>query len=41
MSLNPLVTRYEIPQIPEGFITLMGISNSVYLGSKFTELGAP
>jgi hypothetical protein len=26
---------YEIPIIPEGFLILMGISNSVYVGSKF------
>jgi hypothetical protein len=30
-----VVTSYEIPAIPEGFLILMGISNSVYVGSKF------
>jgi hypothetical protein len=30
-----VVTSYEIPNIPEGFLLLMGISNSVYVGSKF------
>lgn len=30
-----VITSYEIPDIPEGFLILMGISNSVYVGSKF------
>lgn len=30
-----VITSYEIPVIPEGFLILMGISNSVYVGSKF------
>ena len=30
-----VVTSYEIPVIPEGFLILMGISNSVYVASKF------
>lgn len=30
-----VITSYEIPLIPEGFLLLMGISNSVYVGSKF------
>lgn len=30
-----VVTSYEIPVIPEGFLILMGISNGVYVGSKF------
>jgi hypothetical protein len=30
-----VITSYEIPVIPEGFLLLMGISNSVYVGSKF------
>jgi hypothetical protein len=30
-----VVTSYEIPIIPEGYLILMGISNSVYVGSKF------
>ena len=34
--LLKVVTSYEIPVIPEGFLILMGISNSVYVGSKFT-----
>ncbi len=29
-----VMTSYEIPIIPEGFLILMGISNSVYVGSK-------
>jgi hypothetical protein len=29
-----VITSYEIPEIPEGFLILMGISNSVYVGSK-------
>jgi hypothetical protein len=31
-----VVTSYEIPEIPQGFLLLMGISNGVYVGSKFT-----
>jgi flagellar biosynthesis GTPase FlhF len=30
-----VMTSYEIPDIPEGFLILMGISNSVYVGAKF------
>jgi hypothetical protein len=30
-----VLTSYEIPVIPEGYLILMGISNSVYVGSKF------
>jgi hypothetical protein len=33
--LMKVLTSYEIPVIPEGFLILMGISNSVYVGSKF------
>lgn len=33
--LLKVITSYEIPVIPEGFLVLMGISNSVYVGSKF------
>lgn len=33
--LLKVITSYEIPVIPEGFLLLMGISNSVYIGSKF------
>lgn len=32
-----VVSSYEIPPIPDGFMTLMGISNGVYLGSKFVK----
>ena len=32
-----VVTSYEIPGIPEGFLILMGISNGVYVGSKFAS----
>lgn len=32
-----VVSSYEIPPIPDGFMTLMGISNAVYLGSKFVK----
>ncbi len=30
-----LITGYMIPDIPEGFMLLMGISNGVYLSAKF------
>jgi len=33
--LLKVIISYEIPAIPEGFPILMGISNSVYVGSKF------
>jgi hypothetical protein len=29
-----LLTSYEIPEIPEGFLLLMGISNGVYVTGK-------
>jgi hypothetical protein len=29
-----VLTSYVIPEIPEGFQILMGISNAVYVGSK-------
>ena len=29
-----VLVSYEIPDIPEGYLLLMGISNSVYVGSK-------
>ena len=32
-----VATTYGIPEIPLGFVTLMGISNGVYLGSKITQ----
>lgn len=35
--LMTVAASYEIPQIPEGFLILMGISNGVYVGSKFTK----
>jgi hypothetical protein len=35
--LLKVITSYEIPVIPEGFLLLMGISNSVYVGSKFAN----
>jgi len=30
-----VVSSYEIPVIPDGFLILMGISNGVYAASKF------
>ena len=30
-----LITSYMIPDIPEGFMLLMGVSNGVYLSAKF------
>lgn len=38
--LLTVVTSYAIPVIPEGFLVLMGISNSVYVGSKFATNAA-
>ncbi len=35
--LITVATTYVIPEIPSGFVTLMGISNGVYLGSKHTQ----
>ena len=35
--LVTVITTYIIPEIPAGFVTLMGISNGVYLGSKITQ----
>jgi len=32
-----VVTTYVIPEIPDGFQILMGISNSVYMGSKVVQ----
>jgi hypothetical protein len=32
-----VLTTYVIPEIPTGFLTLMGISNGVYLGSKVAQ----
>jgi hypothetical protein len=32
-----VVSTYVIPEIPTGFLTLMGISNGVYLGSKIAQ----
>jgi hypothetical protein len=33
--LMQVATTYVIPEIPTGFLVLMGISNGVYVGSKF------
>jgi hypothetical protein len=35
--LISVVSTYVIPEIPGGFVTLMGISNGVYLGSKIAQ----
>jgi hypothetical protein len=35
--LMNVVTTYAIPEIPTGFLTLMGISNGVYLGAKVAQ----
>jgi hypothetical protein len=35
--LMNMLTTYVIPEIPTGFLTLMGISNGVYLGAKVTQ----
>ena len=35
--LLTVVTTYVIPEISTGFVTLMGISNGVYLGSKVVQ----
>jgi hypothetical protein len=35
-----VLTTYVIPEIPQGFQVLMGISNAVYLGSKVAQPGA-
>jgi hypothetical protein len=32
-----VLTTYVIPEIPTGFLTLMGISNGVYLGAKVVQ----
>ena len=32
-----VVTQNEIPTIPEGLLLLMGVSNGVYLSSKFVS----
>jgi len=31
-----VLTTYLIPEVPEGYLLLMGISNGVYIGGKFT-----
>ena len=36
-----VVTTYVIPEIPQGFQVLMGISNAVYFGSKVATNAAP
>jgi hypothetical protein len=33
-TVMKVATGYAIPEIPEGFLILMGISNGVYLGAK-------
>jgi hypothetical protein len=35
--LMTVTTRYEIPDIPESFLILMGISNGVYITAKFNK----
>jgi hypothetical protein len=35
-----VLTTYVIPEIPQGFQILMGISNAVYFGSKVAQPGA-
>jgi hypothetical protein len=35
--LMNVVTTYVIPEISAGFVTLMGISNGVYMGSKIAQ----
>jgi hypothetical protein len=35
--LMNVLTTYVIPEIPTGFLTLMGISNGVYLGAKVVQ----
>lgn len=35
--LTNVLASYTIPEIPDGFQTLMGISNGVYVGSKFVQ----
>ena len=35
-----VVTTYVIPEIPQGFQILMGISNAVYFGSKVAQPAA-
>jgi hypothetical protein len=35
--LMQVLQSYNIPAIPDGFLILMGISNSVYMGSKFAK----
>ncbi|MEI9982316.1 MAG: hypothetical protein WDN69_03310 [Aliidongia sp.] len=36
-----VIDTYQIPPIPESFLTLMGISNGVYLANKFLPSTAP
>jgi hypothetical protein len=35
--LVKVLTSYVIPDIPNGYLLLMGISNGVYIGGKFTQ----
>jgi hypothetical protein len=37
--LSQILAKSMIPEIPMGFVTLMGISNGVYLTSKFVPRG--
>jgi hypothetical protein len=36
-----VVSTYVIPEIPDGFQILMGISNAVYMGSKVAQPATP
>ena len=35
--VSKVITAYVIPEIPVGYLTLMGISNGVYVGSKMVR----
>jgi hypothetical protein len=35
--LLSVASNYVIPEIPDSFLYLMGISNGVYVGSKFAN----
>jgi hypothetical protein len=39
--LHKITVSYEIPNIPEGMLLLMGISNGIYLTSKFLPNRSP
>ena len=36
-----VATSYELPEIPDGFLILMGLSNGLYFGSKLATGSAP